>query len=204
MKHPFKAGFTLIELLTVISVIAVLAGLILNVAGYVQKKGARSRAQSEIKAIESACENYKADNGTYPIDFNGSTSGLYTNALISSTSSASVNYDPTSSAYQNACAVLYQAITGDGNTLLTGSSTASTGKWASTGKCYMELKPSQTGSNSSGTYYIQDPFGYSYGYSTIQATSGTNGYNPTFDLWSTAGTITAATSGTQVKWIANW
>ena len=37
--------------------------------------------------------------------------------------------------------------------------------------------------------YIQDPFGNSYGYSTVQSGDAqtTLGYNPTFDLWSTAG-----------------
>ena len=40
---------------------------------------------------------------------------------------------------------------------------------------------------------IADPFGNSYGYSTAnQADPGTaKGYNPTFDLWSTAGLTTA-------------
>lgn len=51
---------------------------------------------------------------------------------------------------------------------------------------------------------IRDPFGNSYGYSTAKAAnpSGTVGYNPTFDLWSSAG----ATAGppNQVQWIKNW
>ena len=205
MKQKFKAGFTLIELLTVITIIAVLAGLILNIAGFVQKKGAKTRAQNEIKAIETACESYKADNGNYPIDFDGFTAGTFANALITATSSLSslTCYDPTSINYQKSCAVLYQAITGDGNGLLSGSTSNSKGQMGWAGKCYMELKPSQTGSNGI-YYYIQDPFGFCYGYSTVQATSGTNGYNPTFDLWSTAGTTTPASSGTQSKWVINW
>ena len=51
-----------------IAIILVLAGLILATSGYVQKKGARSRAEAEIAAISAALENYKADNGTYPTD----------------------------------------------------------------------------------------------------------------------------------------
>ncbi len=62
------AAFTLIELLVVITVIIILAGLILSTTGYVQKKGARSRAETEIAAISAACESYKADNGVYPSD----------------------------------------------------------------------------------------------------------------------------------------
>lgn len=74
MKRPLalqtgsksQSAFTLIELLVVISIIAILAALVLNTAGYVQKKGARSRAEVELKALESALESYKADMGDYP------------------------------------------------------------------------------------------------------------------------------------------
>ena len=59
-------AFTLIELLVVIAIIAILAGLLLNTAGYIQKKGAMSRAETEIAALTVALENYKADNGDYP------------------------------------------------------------------------------------------------------------------------------------------
>ena len=65
-------GFTLIELLVVITVIGVLAGLVLQAAGYAQKKGARSRAEAEIAALSAALENYKSDNGDYPEGTNGS------------------------------------------------------------------------------------------------------------------------------------
>ena len=63
---PATSGFTLLELLVVIAIIAILAGLILNTAGYIQKKGAISRAEAEIAALTVALENYKADNGDYP------------------------------------------------------------------------------------------------------------------------------------------
>lgn len=59
-------GFTLIELLVVITVIAILAGIVLNTAGYMQKKAARSRAEAEIAALSAALESYKADMGDYP------------------------------------------------------------------------------------------------------------------------------------------
>ncbi|MGZ4986342.1 MAG: type II secretion system protein, partial [Chthoniobacterales bacterium] len=59
-------AFTLIELLVVMAIIIILAGLILGTSGYVQKKGARSRAEAEIAAMSAALESYKADNGIYP------------------------------------------------------------------------------------------------------------------------------------------
>jgi general secretion pathway protein G len=71
-------GFTLIELLTVITVIAILAALVLQTAGYVQKKAARSRAEAEIAALSAALESYKADMGDYPSGTNGSSSGTAT------------------------------------------------------------------------------------------------------------------------------
>ena len=64
-------GFTLIELLVVITIIAILAALALQTAGYVQKKAARSRAEAEIAALSAALESYKADNGDYPVGTNG-------------------------------------------------------------------------------------------------------------------------------------
>ena len=54
-----------------------------------------------------------------------------------------------------------------------------------------------------------DPFGNTYGYSTIQAATqdSTKGYNPTFDLWSTTGLTTdpPPTNDTITpQWIKNW
>jgi hypothetical protein len=48
--------------------------------------------------------------------------------------------------------------------------------------------------------FIRDPFGNSYGYSTVKAfaPAGTDGFNPTFDLWSTAN------SADPNQWIKNW
>ena len=57
---------------------------------------------------------------------------------------------------------------------------------------------------------IVDPFGNSYGYSTAQAANpgGDAGYNPTFDLWSTAGLTTnppgIPPDTITPQWIKNW
>src|SRR5882724_8066844 len=69
IRHSSFSGrraFTLIELIVVTAVIIILTGLVLSTVGYVQKKGARARAETEIAAMSAACENYKADNGIYP------------------------------------------------------------------------------------------------------------------------------------------
>ncbi|MEP6708715.1 MAG: prepilin-type N-terminal cleavage/methylation domain-containing protein, partial [Verrucomicrobiota bacterium] len=46
-------AFTLIELLVVMAIILVLAGLVLATSGYVQKKGLRSRTETEIAALSA-------------------------------------------------------------------------------------------------------------------------------------------------------
>jgi general secretion pathway protein G len=66
LKFLHRRGFTLIELLVVVAIIAILAGLVLQTAGYVQRKGATSRAEAEIAALSAALESYRADMGQYP------------------------------------------------------------------------------------------------------------------------------------------
>jgi prepilin-type N-terminal cleavage/methylation domain-containing protein len=83
--------------------------------------------------------------------------------------------------------LLYLALTGD---------TDKDGR-PGPGTLYISFKPNQLAGTGSSTF-IKDPFGNSYGYSTLGPTNG--GYNPTFDLWSTAGD----TDGIHARWIRNW
>jgi type II secretory pathway pseudopilin PulG len=189
-KRRYKA-FTLIELVVVVGIIIVLAGLVLSTVGYARKKGALARAETEIAAMSAACENYKADNGVYPANSD-------TNTLNAQTS-----LDP--SAYQAASLYLYNALFG----ATAGSRTPNTGS-----KSYFVFKPNMLfpADQNQSVRYIQDPFGNSYGYSTINNPIAnpipTPGYNPTFDLWSTAGAApspTPAPPATQQNlWIKNW
>ena len=61
-----SSGFTLIELLVVIAIIAILAALTLGTMGYVNRKGAESRARSEVAALSVAIENFRDELGSYP------------------------------------------------------------------------------------------------------------------------------------------
>jgi general secretion pathway protein G len=83
-KSTSTHGFTLMELLVVITIIAILAGLVLQTAGYVQKKAARSRAEAEIAALSAALESYKADMGDYPAGTNSApdTSNAFVRAAL--------------------------------------------------------------------------------------------------------------------------
>jgi prepilin-type N-terminal cleavage/methylation domain-containing protein len=194
LPGPARHAFTIIELLIVIAIILVLAGLILATSGYVQTKGKRSRAEAEIAAISAALENYKADNGIYP------------RSTASDNLDAKTSSNPTS--YQAACGEFYAQLIGDSDyNDITDSGS----------KSYMTFKPNMKGvpdktkpASSSNKTFAQDPFGSSYGYSTAYQYNSLNGYNPTFDLWSTAGTGTGSTptpspaSTPQNQWIKNW
>jgi type II secretory pathway pseudopilin PulG len=178
-------AFTLIELVLVVGIIIVLSGLVLSTVGYARKKGARARAETEIAAMSAACENYKADNGVYPISTD--TSGL----------------DPTTGSianYKTPSRYMYGEISGDRD--FDGTPEAGA-------RPYMSFKPalllrddmSNPPSSTNRVTAISDPFTNSYGYSTMKASGGAGGYNPTFDLWS----ITDGAPGTdQTKWIKNW
>ncbi len=188
LTNRFNCAFTLIELIVVITVIIILTGLVLSTVGYAQKKGARARAETEIAAMSAACESYKADNGVYPRD--NPTPG-YTDAL-----DAQQNGDPTQSAYQNASLYLFTQLSG-----LNQNQTPITGA-----RSYFSFKPQMLSTDTNGNVTaIKDPVGNSYGYSTANQSDATKGYNPTFDLWSTAGLTTSPpTAAITQQWIKNW
>jgi type II secretory pathway pseudopilin PulG len=201
-KRRYNA-FTLIELILVIGVITVLAGLVLSTVGYARKKGAFARAETEIAALSAACENYKADNGIYvrgpAADMTVGSTFIPANATDSLNAKLNGNPTSTSPSFGKASLYLYTQLSGD-----------STGNQQPTGKIYFTFKPQMLSVDTSGNVTaIKDPFGYSYGYSTIQQTGNTNtGYNPTFDLWSTAG-LTSDPPGIPPdtitpQWMKNW
>lgn len=181
-------AFTILELLVVLTIIIVLAGLILATSGYVQTKSKRARAESEIAALSAALENYKADNGTYPTDSaNGTTNTL----------DARTMFNPAAAQYTAASLFLYKELSGD-----------QAGNRVPTGKSYFPFKPNMLlpKDQAQAVIAIADPFGHSYGYSTANQANSSKGYNPTFDLWSTAGTGIGSTSNPspQDQWIKNW
>jgi type II secretory pathway pseudopilin PulG len=203
-KPATTDAFTVVELLIVITIIIVLAGLILSTVGYVQNKGARSRAEAEIAAMSAALENYKADNGVYPRGKSVSTppsgSPAYSVAANGTDDlDARTNTDSTQKIYQDASRYLYEQLSGDQNLDLAAESG---------NKTYVTFKPAMlavikdSNGNIIGLSHVQDPFGNSYGYSTAYqadtATPPTHGYNPTFDLWSTANSTDSK------QWIKNW
>lgn len=61
-----RFGFTLVEVLTVIAIIALLAALILGLAGNAQKKAARTKAEAEVTQLGSFVTDYQTKYGQVP------------------------------------------------------------------------------------------------------------------------------------------
>ncbi len=205
---PALSAFTIIELLVVMAVIIILAGLVLVAAQYVQNKGYRARAEAEIAAISAALENYKADNGIYPRDVvdlaNPPTpipKGFVAPYNCTDSLNARNSGDPSASEYQNASRFLYGQLSGDKNFDRTVDALDKQDPANSSEpipKSYFAFKPSMLSPSTGAVVIIRDPFGNSYGYSTANQLNSGAGYNPTFDLWSTAGQTNTA------QWIKNW
>lgn len=77
----YRTAFTLIELLAVITIIVILAGLVVGISKYAWRKAGTSRAQAEIAAMEGALENYKIDNGRYPVSTGASRADNINNSV---------------------------------------------------------------------------------------------------------------------------
>lgn len=141
--------------------------------------------------MSTALESYKADNGIYPRDNN---SNGYTDALNAKASPTPLPA-ASPSAYTKASYYLYSELSG-----LDASQQP-----RANAKPYFSFKPQMlSGSSTNGVLttvgMIRDPWDNSYGYSTASQADPTKGYNPTFDLWSTAND----TSGNTAKWVKNW
>ena len=207
-----RRGFTLIEMLVVMAVIGLLAAIILNVNGLVQSKAAKTRALGEIQSLETGIGSYKADNGSVP-------QSSATDSL-----DPRISGDPTKSEYRNASLKLYKELSGDLNANGRNEPNAATPEPRSYLTDFftpqrMGTDPNKTLGTADHVLFIKDPYGNSYGYSTIAALAEQTyrakvatdpaatrdakpkGYNATFDLWSTSG----KTSGDVTNlWIKNW
>jgi len=87
MNHPIpsrparRPAFTLVEMLVVIAIIALLAGIVIPLAGLANKKKIIARAQVTIKSIDLAISQYKNKLGFYPPD-NTNSAGQNQQKLI--------------------------------------------------------------------------------------------------------------------------
>jgi len=219
MKFRFSFAFTLIEMLTVMAVIAVLASLVIAISGLAQRNAAVKRAEGEIAAMSAALENYKNDNADYPT--------TNKTELLDPRMDGNPVTGETREKYQDACLVLYSALSGDYEPDKHPDYKPEDGK-----KTYYEFKrdnlnfKKEADAKIRAVNFIMDPWGNCYGYSTARGQAEREylknvradakasrpqdmpGYNPNFDLWSTGGsTRNRQLNGEQEdvkKWVKNW
>lgn len=231
MRKPPTSAFTLLEMLTVLAIIVILAGLVLSVGGYVQKKSALSRSAGEIAMFGSACESYKSDNGNYPREV--PTSGTSVTDAISPKADFIANVSPGKEKYEASSLFLYKELTGDKK----GTSTKPDGVPEDGEPRYMkEFDPRILNAKKNPTTkailevnYLQDPFGFPYAYSTSAAKdeqdyqtkllrfpnlrsstfrptgAALRGFNPgSFDLWSTGGSTPKSSPASPAAMDLEW
>ena len=185
-RRSLTKAFTLIELLVVITIIAILAGLSLKFIGGAQTTAQRKKATAQLEAIKVGLENFQIDNGEYPIN---------------------------DGAPEDGGAILYQALSGDGNDKLGfyGASAGSEGRLGSSGKVYMkELDPKansqrMVGQGEGDGYSLVDPWTNSIYYvrkKTAEERRTSQKNEATYDLWSLAGA--GEDDKDKEKWITNW
>jgi len=66
MKRRKQSGFTLIEILVVITILAILAGLLVPRVMDRPDQARVVAAKNDVRAIQSAVNLYRLDNGVYP------------------------------------------------------------------------------------------------------------------------------------------
>jgi general secretion pathway protein G len=159
-----KTAFTLVELMAVITIIVILAALVVSGMGFAFERQAKEKAKIQMALISKSLEEYKLDNGRYPLTPNTATGGGQSD-------------------------VLFKALYFDGSAPVVAGATAV----SDPPKIYLpELNPSTTKQGwtsgvASERTKIKDPWGNEYRYRTAVSVSGKNDdtQNPDFDLWST-------------------
>ncbi len=218
MRTRFSSAFTLIEIVTTMAIIIILTSIVVGIAGYVQNKASRSRAETEKAMLLGAVENYKSDTGGYPVD---ASSDLSSDKLR-----PKEHFIPTSTEYQKASQFLYKELTGDKSGKTANTDPDGIPDMDATGNLVYQIYLKQydqrilLADRDADTKKItkvkgfQDPWGYYYGYSTAAmseekkfqdklrtgqtgATRPTGSNNPGYnisgpDFWSTGGSKPAS------------
>jgi type II secretory pathway pseudopilin PulG len=168
-RHPSSASsaFTLIEIVMAMVVILVLTGIVISIAGFVQNRSNRTRAEGDIKMLETAMSGYLGDCGRYPQDIPAdlAVDGV-TDKLNPKT-----DFIPKGSGYEKANLFLYKELTGDREGPANGEpdgipEAGTKAYWADRqpNSLKVELDANR---KIIRVRYIQDPWGDPYGYSTV-------------------------------------
>jgi len=170
------------ELMVVISLIAILAGMVLAAMPAVLNQVKRRQVELTMKELEAGLSSYKLDNGMFPVN--------PTDEILGAN-------------------VLYRFLSGDfdGDGMLDEESTGTKiyvqGLDLNTAKNQSQQRVGRTGN---GTYALVDPFGNQFRY-LCEPPGRRNKItrNPTYDLWSLGGAEPGSTATEDIsRWITNW
>lgn len=171
-----RPAFTLVEVLVVMTIIAILAGLVVVGMEFAKQRQASEKAKVQIALLSKGIEEYKADMGFYP--------GTYPreNPKLPAATESGGDYSKT----------LYTYLFYDGYNYAEKGQPAD---WSEATKIYLpELNPATTkqgwvttSKTPSDSLNIMDPWGGNYLYRVGALADGKpnpNAQNPDFDLWS--------------------
>jgi len=197
----------MMELLIVISIIALITGLVAATTVYAQRKARLAKTQTQMQAIALGLTHYKKDWGDFPEPISGGSR----QRLASKGVSLEVG----------GAEMLYQALTGDGSNKIRGGggkkSNGSIGE-SSDGESYMEGLVSIDNKSQNfvykdpdrDSYLLTDAFGSPYQYKKFDKRTPGTTRNKTYDLWSyglwdpTTANEREDSPEARKKWLTNW
>ena len=186
-------GFSLVELLIVIALIALLSGFVMAASSAIQAKMLRSRAEAFVAEIMAGLDNYKIDNGIYPVnpaidrDNAAKEGGHVLYKFLSG------DFDPVDGEFD---------LTDPDNKIYVASLDFATSQRQGQATVQISLD---------GKYVATDPFGGVIRYLCDPPNRIVGGQqqirtlNPTYDLWSLGGAKPGSEDmEDKSKWITNW
>ncbi len=176
-----SSAFTLMELLIVISLIAVLAGMVLAAMPAIIGKVKRDQARLVVQELEAGLSAYKLDNGWYPIHRENSEEGGF---VLYKHLSGDFDEDGVLDDVSDETKIYVEAI-----------------DW-NTAKNQSQQRVGKLGDR----YALVDPFGSPIRYlCEPPGAKNKKTKNPTFDIWSLGGADSESTAiKERSKWLTNW
>lgn len=181
VRRNGNRGFTLMELMVVISLIAILAGMVLAAMPAVLNSVKRKQVKLALGELEAGLSSYKLDNGMYPVNDSDPIEGAY---VLYKFLSGDFDEDGTLDPETDDVKVYVEGITWD----------------------VAKNQSQQKVGELNGRYALVDPFGSPIRYlCEPPGRKNKQTKNPTYDLWSLGGGDANSTDmEDRSRWITNW